>query len=57
MTNALKGRVGNSRERVGEGGDGVKRLELAADSGNISFVHKVKAQRAFQRVAEVKHET
>lgn len=49
--------MGNSRERVGEGGDGVKLLELAADSGNISFVHKVKAQRAFQRVAEVKHET
>lgn len=41
----------------GRAGDGVKRLELAVDSGNISFVRKVKAQRAFQRVAEVKHET
>ena len=41
----------------GRAGDAVKRLELAADSANISFVHQVKAQRAFQRVAEVKHDT
>ena len=41
----------------GRAGDRVKRVELAAGGGNISFVRKVKAQRAFQRVAEVKHET